>query len=129
MSHPYYDMLDEWVKAAAEAKKWQNLEKQLRDRIFNSTFQEPKEGVNKYTLPDGRMVKGTHKLYRKLDEAAYPSIREAIINTFQIDPEKDIIKRKPEIATGPYKKLPDEIRAVLDDAIIAKPGSPVIEIV
>lgn len=129
MSHPYYEMLAEWQHAAIEAKKWQNLEKQLRDRIFSSTFQEPQEGVNKYTLPDGRMIKGTHKLYRKLDEAAYPSIREALINSFQIDPEDTIIKRKPEIATGPYKELPDEIRTVLDDAIIAKPGSPTIEIV
>lgn len=128
MSHPYYELLDEWQQAASEAKKWQQREKELRDRIFLSTFPDPKEGVNKYTLPDGRMVKATHKLYRKLDEAAYPSIREALINTFEYDPEDQIIKRKPEIATGPYKKLPDEIRAVLDDAIIAKAGTPTIEL-
>lgn len=129
MTHPYYEMLDEWQVAAAEAKRWQAREKELRDRIFQSTFEAPKEGVNKYTLPDGRQVKATHKLYRKLDEAAYPSIREAIINTFGMDPEEGVIKRKPEVSVSAYKKLPAEIRNVLDDAIVAKAGSPSIEIV
>lgn len=127
--HPYYELLDKWVEAAEMKKRWEREENKLRAELFGGTFPNPTEGVNKHELPDGRVVKGTYKLNRKIDEAALPSVEAAMRDKFQIDPESNLIRRKPELAVGAYKKLTEEQRAVFDEAVISKPGSPTIEIV
>lgn len=127
--HPYYELLDQWAEAAEMKKKWEKEEHRLRMALFQGTFPNPTEGVNKHELPDGRVVKATHKLNRKVDEAALPAVEAAMREQFQIDPESGLIRRKPELAVGAYKKLTEEQRHVFDEAIVSKPGTPTIEIV
>ena len=65
--------LQEWneaLVAATEAKKAIEKEQALRKEIMALFFPAPEEGTNKVDLGAGWTLKATHKIDRKIDEAA-----------------------------------------------------------
>lgn len=117
--------LTAWTEAQKAATYWKDEEMRLRKEIFEDAFPSPLEGVNRVDLPGGWKLKGTYKLTRKVDEAALPSILDRLREK-NVSPDR-LIKWKPELSTGEYKKLPGEVMAIVDEILEIKPATPSIE--
>lgn len=128
---PYADVLTEWQQVSAKLREMTKLELKLRTTLFELAFPNPVEGVNSRELDDGRIVKGTHKINRNVDQAAVEGVKKRLaeLNSPLGAPVDDVFKAKIELGVGPYKKLSPEARAIANDAITSKPGTPSLEVV
>jgi hypothetical protein len=81
-------------------------------------------------LDQGWTLKLTHKIDRKVDEAALPAVQEQL-RLLEINPDP-LVKMKPDLDTKAYKALklvnPDAAK-VFEQALIIKPASPTLELV
>jgi hypothetical protein len=125
--------LQEWhqaVLAAQEAKKVVEAEQSLRKEVMALFFPEPVEGTNKFELEAGWSLKATHKIERKVDEAALPAVLQQL-REMGVNPDT-LIRTKPDLDTKAYKSLvqinPDAAH-VFEQALTIKPGSPTVELV
>jgi len=125
--------LAEWNNAlqlAEGAKVLVAKEQELRKEIAALFFLEPTEGTNKVELEQGWTLKLTHKIDRKVDEAALPAVQEQL-RLLEINPDP-LVKMKPDLDTKAYKALklvnPDAAK-VFEQALIIKPASPTLELV
>lgn len=125
--------LQEWhqaVLAAQEAKKVVEAEQALRKEVMALFFPEPVEGTNKFELEAGWSLKATHKIERKVDEAALPAVLQQL-REMGVNPDP-LIRTKPDLDTKAYKSLvqinPDAAH-VFEQALTIKPGSPTVELV
>ena len=116
----YLETLERWHQLKATIKSLQEQEKALRIGLFDGSFKKPVEGVNKMTLPDGRELKGTHKINRKVDQGAVPKIPAGLRGrVFQI---------KYSLIMSVYKKLSPTERNKVDHALEIKPGTPTLDL-
>lgn len=122
--------LDNWIHASAEAKRWKEREANLRNALFSAAFPEPVEGVNKRELADGRIFKATHKINRGVDEAQVQAVKEQLraLGDNEVVFE-DLFKLSHDLKVGPYKKLADKVKRIVDMAVTSKPGMPEIEVI
>lgn len=125
--------LQEWhqaVLAAQEAKKVVETEQALRKEVMALFFPEPVEGTNKFDLEVGWSLKATHKIERKVDEAALPAVLQQL-REMGVNPDP-LIRTKPDLDTKAYKALvqinPDAAH-VFEQALTIKPGSPTVELI
>jgi len=125
--------LNEWTAALAAAnvaKLAVAREQELRKEVMALFFPAPEEGVNNLPLEAGWTLKATHKLERKLDEAALPAVLKQL-REMGVNPDT-LIRTKPELETKAYKSLaqinPAAVR-VFEQALTIKPGSPVVELI
>lgn len=125
--------LQEWhqaVLAAQEAKKVVEAEQALRKEVMALFFPEPVEGTNKFELEAGWSLKATHKIERKVDEAALPAVLQQL-REMGVNPDP-LIRTKPDLDTKAYRSLvqtnPDAAH-VFEQALTIKPGSPTVELV
>lgn len=131
------DEFFQWYKSTEELAKAKLREATLRARVFRHMVPVPVEGMNTIELdthplmagipPTGYVFKAQHVISRNIDEGALttlsPKFKEALIVVDKL------VKRKPELAVGEYRKLTEEQRKLFDQALIVKPGSPQLEIV
>lgn len=126
MTPEQVSLLAAWTKAVAladEAKKVIEAEMDLRKQVFASFYPgTPEEGVNTLTLSGGWLLKGTHKLDRKVDEAGLSAVLMQL-TAMGVAPEA-IIKWWPQVRLSGYRRLTDEQRAVFDTALVIKPQAP-----
>lgn len=125
-------LLIEWSQAQAKLAEVKSLvenEMRLRKQVMEAYFPAPTEGVNTCQLESGWEMKATHKIDRKIDEAALPAInaelREMGVNA------DSLVRLKPELVTTAYKTLVQinpEAAKVFEKAMISKPASPSIEL-
>lgn len=116
-----------WYVAQEALRKAKDTELALRLKIFKDKFRAPVEGINKYDLPDGYVLKGTHVINRKVDEPALITLRPIFQEKgLKVD---ELVQFKPELRTGEYRKLTEEQRMMFDQVLIIKPGTPSLEIV
>jgi hypothetical protein len=127
----------DWYECTEELAKLKVREALLRARVFRHLVPVPKEGVNTIALAEspifagvdtqGYVLKADHKINRSVDEASLvvlqPKFQEALIVTDKL------IKRKPELVIGEYRKLTAEQQQLFDQALIVKPGTPQLDIV
>lgn len=114
----------QWHQASEQLAELRKLESDLRRQIFAAAFQEG-EGTAYADLPDGYQLKGIGKLTRSLDERLVPTISERIPAMHF----NRVFKQKVQLSTTEYKKLPPEVRDVVDEAILTKPGMPSLELI
>jgi hypothetical protein len=130
MTEEQIKLLEEWRQAKAEADSVKPIlakEQELRKQVFAAFYPAPKEGTNTLDLAGGWKLKGVYKLDRKIDEAALPAVAEQLREMgVNVD---TLIKWSPGLKTATYKELTAEQRAVFDQALIVKPGAPIIELV
>ena len=123
----FLDSLAELEVLNQEIANLKFKEQELRKRIFGACFENPVEGANNFALPAGYTLKFTHKINRTVDASVLPIIREELAeHKVNMD---DVIRLKPELSVGTYKKLSPEARLVMDKAVTSKPGTPSYEIV
>lgn len=132
--------LAEWYALQERMRNDKATEAMLRSRIYAYFFPKAKageegtEGTNNYPLNDGTgaVLKADRKVDRKVDEAALDaykaSSKEEGSNLPKL-PWNKLIRYKPELAVGEYKKLTAEERTACDQVLIIKDGSPQLEIV
>lgn len=125
--------LQEWneaLVAATEAKKAVEKEQALRKEIMALFFPAPEEGTNKVDLGSGWTLKATHKIDRKIDEAALPAVFQQL-REMNVNPDP-LVRAVPALETKAYKSLaqinPDAAR-IFEQALTIKPGSPTLELV
>lgn len=133
--------LSEWYKLQNDLAKLKARESQMRKVLFSHFFPKAEEGVNTYDLPEVNGVpyelKGTRKIDRKVDEAVLKKMTEVSkTDAGEVPSEFDqlgvsadkLVRWKPELNVGEYRKLSDNVRAVVDKMLIIKDGSPSMEI-
>jgi len=107
----------EWNRTQAEMKRLQSLERLMRDEVVATVFPDAKNGTNNFELGAGWKLKAVTGMENKLD-----------VNMFQVisarlKPEtiESCIKYTPDLVAAGYKALPDEEKAILNEAITTKP--------
>lgn len=127
LTKEFLDALAELEFLNQQIKDLKEKENALRLQIYGACFENPKEGINNFALPAGYVLKFTGKVNRTVDASVLPLVREELEN-LKVNMD-DIIKLKPELAVGAYKKLSPEAKLVMDKAVTSKPGTPSYEIV
>jgi hypothetical protein len=119
----------EWYKMKEKLAKLKSAEALLRTKIFKGLFVNPDEGTNTLPLNDGTgaELKAQHVINRSVDEGALDAMKE-VLREKKI-PVGKLIRWKPELAVGEYRKLTDEERQLFDQVLIIKPGSPQLDVV
>lgn len=125
---PYMDMLYEQEAAKEALDKIKELELDLRLKLFAGAFPNPKEGTNTWKLPDGREIKGQHKINRTIDEAALPVTLQAL-REHGVGNADQLVRYKPELAKREWNALSDEAKLLFSPAVISTPGTPQFEVV
>lgn len=127
MTISFSERLAVWYEMEINLGLLKAQEMTLRKELFAEAFPTPKEGTNKFSLPDGYVLDGQYKLDRKIDVAAYtqllPKLREAKI------PVDKLLKWTPNLVISEYRTLDKESLHFFDQCLIIKPGAPAMEIV
>lgn len=116
-----WDVLRKKVAAAEEE------EKALRKTIAGLAFPKPKEGTNNLNLANGFVLEIDHKINRTVDRAALDTFKDTLESN-EIDISA-LIREKPELRVGEYKKLSDKQRMIFDNCLTIKEGMPGMKIV
>lgn len=121
------ELLSEWYEMSVELKALRAKEMAMRKMIFGKAFVDPKEGTNKFELPDGYVLNGQYKLERKIDQGALDALKVKLRDK-QVNPDK-LVEYKPSLVLREYRKLDEDARQLFDQCLIVKPGSPSMEVV
>lgn len=137
MTNPLADLgkvdqsdLAQWftLKKRIEADK--KSETLLRTKIFRFFFPTPKEGSNKAfndeLLGANFRITATLPVTRDIDEGAFDALKPKFAEA-GIDLNK-LIKYKPEVSIRQYRVLSQEQRALFDQCLVIKDGSPQMKI-
>lgn len=119
------EVLSKWDNLAQELKAVKKKELELRNLLFAHFFEAPKEGTNTIELGNGWKLKAAYKFTRTLDKAS-------LLSALQQMPEGSedkLVDYKPSLKLAEYRKLPEDLVKLFDEAVITKPGAPALEIV
>lgn len=111
----------EWLKAQKALAKAKEAESVARAALVKAAF--PKglaEGTNTFDLPGKWKVKISGVVSRTIDEAALPAILARIKEKFDGLDVSNIVRFKPELKVGDYKKLDAKVQKVFDNALTIK---------
>lgn len=122
------EKLGHWYKLKMQLDEVKVEEARLRKEIFDACFEAPKEGTNTMDLGDGHHLKGIHSINRKVDEAAFQSIRQPFFEEFGSSAD-DCVRAKLEVSISNYRQMTEEEQKFFDRALIVSPGSPQLKIV
>lgn len=125
----YMETVARWAELNAAIKHLQAEERALREGLFSGTFPAPREGVNTVTLPDGRILKGTYKLNRKLIREQYLENWSTVVKDIPSAVAASLVKVDYSLVTSAYKGLPDDHRKAVDSVLEIKPALPTLELV
>lgn len=118
--------IERWYVVAEQLAKAKEEEMTLRKKIAKTYFPDPVEGVNDVPMSDGWVMKMTYKIDRKIISEKFALLQDEF-KTAKL-PLKDLVRFKPDLAVGEYKKLTEEQRKLFDKAMEIKPGAPTLEI-
>lgn len=124
------NLLAEWEKAKAAVPAAAQViarEQELRKKVIATVFPEPAEGVNKFDLANGWVLKATCPVTRTVDDAAFDLLRPKLAELGVI--ADILVKTKLSLETKAYRNLSDATRALVDEALTIKPGSYTLELV
>lgn len=133
----YYDYLMAlWYPKQAELAALVVSEKEFRNAISALIFPSgwDKDGTEKFEMPSGWVLEFEKRLNVTIDKAQLPAIKEAI-EKLEPDPEtgematlEGVISFDPRMSLSGYRNMRPEARALLDDALEIKPGTPGLKI-
>lgn len=103
-------------------------EKTLRLEMAKKWFPNPVEGsTNKFDIGFGKLLELTHRITRKLDEAAL----DVAVMEHKISPDliSQVIKYKAEVSTSGYKALSADDAKLFADIVTVEDGMPGLKII
>lgn len=120
-------LVTKWNNAKKAAAAAQLTERELRDQLVKKAFPaDLVEGAgNKKDIGHGMIMQVTGVITRKIDLAVFDSLK----HTVPQDVLDVVIRNKPDLIVGAWKKLPMSSKALLAPAVEEKPGTPSIELV
>lgn len=111
----------EWNKAKKALDKAKTAESEARAALVKAAFPNGlDEGTNTLPLAGKWKLKVTGVVSRAIDEAALPAVLERIKVKFEGLDLADLVKWKPELKTGDYKKLDAKVQKMFDNALTIK---------
>lgn len=126
---PTSEEIGEWYDLQAKLKTMKAREMQLRLKLANFFFPENKrrEGTNNLDMPDNWQFKLGHVINRSVNEGLLQALQPQLSASGIM--VGLLIERKPSLIISAYRQLTDEQRALFDQCLSAKPGSPSLELV
>jgi len=121
----FEDTLAEWQAIKTQARQMAEQEKMLRTALFEAAVKDPKEGVNTLELTDGRILKFTHKLNRKVSNM--DRLVEDLANAGVNDVDQYAVPKRT-LSVAAYKSATGPARVVLDKYVTTTPGLCDLEI-
>jgi len=121
----FEDTLAEWQAIKTQARQMAEQEKMLRTVLFEAAVKNPKEGVNTLELTDGRILKFTHKLNRKVSDM--DRLVEDLANAGVNDVDQYAVPKRT-LSVAAYKSATGPARVVLDKYVTTTPGLCDLEI-
>ena len=123
------ELMHQWNLAQTALAEAKRNEDSLRDQVVKMLYPNgvPK-GTNHFPLDNGYQLNAVGTINYKIDIAAMTPIIKAIREKFKINAAV-AIKTKYELSVTEYNKLSDDVKAMFDEALEAKPGKPQLEIV
>lgn len=139
--NPFEELVNQWAeqKDALQAIKDAMdtitvSERQLRDRLAEGLRQyygiNLKEGVNNYELSNGRKLKFTHKVERKISEPDLAAAKDAFTKaavpgdkTFE-----ELLRVKYELDKRNYDKLSEPAANAFSRCLTTKHAAPALEV-
>ena len=117
-------------------KPYVEAEKKQRDAIvavLNPWLEERgelKEGVNSYELSNGRALKYTYAIDRKVDTTSVANTRKdyETAATAEDPAFDDLLRVKYELEIKPFRKLSDEAAKAVSRMVTSKPKSGELEV-
>lgn len=117
----------EAVSATEEAKSTIAYEQMVRKACAAAYFPQITEGTSYVDLAEGWRIKRVLPFDRKVVPEAVAAVSAALL-AIKVDPGALFIY-KPELSTAAFKKLPEDIQAIVNQAVVTKPGSLALELV
>lgn len=123
------ELIEKWFVAKTNANRFKEEELSLRNEIVLTLFpQDKEEGVlGMIELPEGFQLKASKSQNYNLknDEQQV----EAICALLDKTTAGLVVRWKPELAIGVYKKLPKETQELFNGCLTIKSSQPTLEIV
>lgn len=116
------NIYNDLIEAQAKLKFWKAKELTIRNEILEEMAGPKDEGAVSKTV-DGLKITATYKMTRNVDEAVLDSIIDKLT-----DEELECVKFKPTVILKNYRKLEDEGKSKLLDAVILKPSQGSVSI-
>lgn len=120
-----YEKLEQWRAAALDLELAKTLEMRLRKELTAECFPNLLEGTNSIELQAGWVLKLNQPFTRSLDQAKAPEVLKAL-KKLKAD---GAVKIKYDLSLAVYRGLEGQARALVDDILTTKPGSPSLELV
>jgi len=128
------ELLDEWFPIAKQLDDLAMKEKELRNLIFARAFPSPVSGTNKVKIDHGMALIGDYRINYKIDQPAMEATLSELRSTpgphfdAQVALIENLIKYRPEVRTGEFKKLDKEGHKLVGSFITQTPGTPGLEV-
>ena len=120
-----YVKLEQWRAAARELELVRDNEMRLRKELVAECFPNMVEGVSYLDLMSGWKLKVNQPFTRSLDQDKAPEVLKAL-KKIKAD---NAVKIKYDLSVAVYRTLDGQARALVDDILTTKPGSPSLEVV
>jgi hypothetical protein len=116
-----------WYKMDAQLSALKKDEMALRKELFNHYFPKPDEGVNSTPFENGWVIKGEHKINRKID------VQMLTVLTAELHakglPMAELIDYKPQLSVTEYRKLQGVKKTLFDQILEISDGAPALSVV
>lgn len=124
------EMIAKWNDLVEQLAKVKAEEMLLRRGIYGGTFVDPKEGTNKSPLLNGWELNATRVIDRKVDLPVLQAMAVEGGPLHQVGIRAaDYIDWEPKLKIKEYRTLTAEQRAVFDQCLTIKDGSPQLKLV
>jgi hypothetical protein len=126
--------LQEWYNIKIQLDQVKPLiaqEMELRKKLGDLFFPEKVESTQTLELSQGWKLKYTYKVDRKIEEAAWPTVK-AKLKEMKVTKIDKLVVMKPALAISAWKLLKEsnpEALAVFEECLTTKPASPSLELV
>lgn len=121
-----FELLGQWFQQKGELTKLRASEMLCRKELAAHFFPMPNEGTNKVPIPANHELVLSHSIIREIDEPLLNALGRELYE--QGVPMDLLIVYKPSLKLAEYRKLNDAQRALFDQIITSKEGSPTLEI-
>jgi len=126
--------IQEWIQLKQKLDSVKAFEMELRKEITDYVFGDRATAVEsfyeKMNLGNGYGLKATQKLNYKLDEQdRIVVVIDKLTELGKAETASNVFKWKVELSESAYKKLDPEAKALVDEVLSIKIGSPVLEFI
>ncbi len=140
-------LVADWESKQLTLAAAKEAEKAARDAVAKAYFANPRVGTNKHDLTGGYVLKMQHGVTRKFVvptnfPKSHPDKEPTVTDAVEHLAERlrrssnegafiadRLIKYEYSLSESEYKKLPDDLRKIVDEYIESKPKTPIMELV